>query len=304
MTTSEKIECAKNPKPLIAHDDLYSRLYPFTTENIAAYLDYFSLNDKSLLTVGSSCDQAINASLAGCRDITVIDLCPFTKEYYYLKRASIDNLSLKEFKNFLMIRKNNPFMKYNNQTLNRKTFRNISDHLEELDSDSLRFWRELLICHSPLYIRNQNFNSDEYCPKTISYINPYLHSESSYKATRKSLASTTINFINDDIRTHQGLGHYDNIFLSNLTSFLSLEETKQLLDYLLPHLNPNGQILLGYLYEVESQYYSIYDSPEIYSLADVHRTISKDVDRILIPSVHSQSLRETTDGILVYQKKK
>ena len=39
-------------------------LYPFTTENINGYLPYFELKGKSLLTVGSSCDQAINACIA------------------------------------------------------------------------------------------------------------------------------------------------------------------------------------------------------------------------------------------------
>lgn len=38
-------------------------LYPFTTENINGYIDLFNLKDKSLLILGSSSDQAINAGL-------------------------------------------------------------------------------------------------------------------------------------------------------------------------------------------------------------------------------------------------
>ena len=59
--------------------DRFSWIYPFTTENINGYIDMFDLKDKSLFTVGSSGDQAINAILKGCKDITVLDINPFTK---------------------------------------------------------------------------------------------------------------------------------------------------------------------------------------------------------------------------------
>ena len=54
--------------------DLYEysffQIYSFTTENINGYMQFFELKDKSLLTVGSSSDQAINATLVRCNDIT------------------------------------------------------------------------------------------------------------------------------------------------------------------------------------------------------------------------------------------
>ena len=49
----------------------FSRIYPFTTENISGYIDKFDLGNKSLLTVVSSVDQVINASLFNCTDQTV-----------------------------------------------------------------------------------------------------------------------------------------------------------------------------------------------------------------------------------------
>lgn len=56
-------------------DDLgignFINIYPFTTENIAGYINEFELKDKSLLTVGSSGDQVINAALYDCQDITL-----------------------------------------------------------------------------------------------------------------------------------------------------------------------------------------------------------------------------------------
>ena len=41
----------------------FQLLYPFTTENITGYINNFNLYQNTLLTVGSSGDQVINASL-------------------------------------------------------------------------------------------------------------------------------------------------------------------------------------------------------------------------------------------------
>ena len=75
--------------------------YAFTNENISSYISYFDLKHKSLLTVGSSCDQVIHASLSGCEDITVCDICPLTKYFYYLKISSLLSLNEEEFLKFL-----------------------------------------------------------------------------------------------------------------------------------------------------------------------------------------------------------
>ena len=44
---------------------------------------------KYSLTVGSSADQAISAIARGCKDITVLDICPLTEPYFYLKKSAI-----------------------------------------------------------------------------------------------------------------------------------------------------------------------------------------------------------------------
>ena len=78
----------------------FFQIYPFTTENISGYIENFILENKSLLTIGSSGDQVINAWLHGCKDITVIDICPFTKFYFYLKIAGIIVFDYSTFLNF------------------------------------------------------------------------------------------------------------------------------------------------------------------------------------------------------------
>ena len=71
------------------NDNIYMRLYSFTTENIKGYIKYFDLKDKNLLTVGSSGDQILNSYFEGCRDITLLDINPFAKYYVNLKIAGI-----------------------------------------------------------------------------------------------------------------------------------------------------------------------------------------------------------------------
>ena len=51
----------------------FSRIYSFATENVSGYIDYFNFNDKSLLTVGSSGDQILNAFYNG-ESIDIKDL--------------------------------------------------------------------------------------------------------------------------------------------------------------------------------------------------------------------------------------
>ena len=97
----------------------FDEIYPFTTENIAGYINKFDLNNKSLLTLGSSSDQAINAIMSGCKDISIIDICPFTKFYFYLKKAAILSLNYDEFLSFFCYRTFYPHLKDNNKVFNK-----------------------------------------------------------------------------------------------------------------------------------------------------------------------------------------
>ena len=82
----------------------FGQLYPFTTENIAGYIDFFDLTNKSLLTVGSSLDQTFNAILCGAKDIDVLDINPYTRFYFYFKLSAILTLPFDDFSEYLCIR--------------------------------------------------------------------------------------------------------------------------------------------------------------------------------------------------------
>ena len=57
------------------------KVYPFTTEEISGYFKYLNLKDKSVLTVGSSGDQAFNAIYYGARKVTLFDINPTTEKF-------------------------------------------------------------------------------------------------------------------------------------------------------------------------------------------------------------------------------
>ena len=107
MSIENDIELAKYVLGnLCLRNELYKRIYPFTTENINGYINYFDLKNKSLLTVGSSGDQILNAYKNRCRDITLLHLHPYAKYYINLKIAGILSLSYQEFIEFFYKMKN------------------------------------------------------------------------------------------------------------------------------------------------------------------------------------------------------
>ena len=122
-----------------AQENNFYQIYPFATENISGYINEFELKNKSLLTVGSSGDQAINAILYGCQDISVLDVNPYTKFYYYLKISSILNLELEEFMTFLRFKDYPNVFKDNNFVFNKELYNKVKSTLRLLNYESYLF---------------------------------------------------------------------------------------------------------------------------------------------------------------------
>lgn len=70
---------------------IFDNVYPFTTEEIASYFPILELKGKSVLTVGSSSDQAFNALLLGAKNITVYDINENATRFGKLKKDIIIN---------------------------------------------------------------------------------------------------------------------------------------------------------------------------------------------------------------------
>ena len=72
---------------------LFDKVYPFTTEMISGYFKEIDFKDKTVLTVGSSSDQAFNALLLGAKKIKVYDINVNTAKFGKIKKDIILNSS-------------------------------------------------------------------------------------------------------------------------------------------------------------------------------------------------------------------
>lgn len=226
----------------------FSKIYPFATENVSGYIDYFELEDKSLLTVGSSGDQVLNAFYNGARDITLFDINEYAKFYVYLKIAAIMSLSYKEFKAFFFRHGLTPFVR-NQHMFSKDLYNKLKDNLRLFDYESFLFFDELFSLYEPTKIRERMFDDDEDRNVVIKGINNYLKDEESYNRLQSIIRKISFRFINGDLFEDAVDGKFDNIFLSNLCTITSLENLKSLLQKLdRNNLNNGGSIQLGYLW--------------------------------------------------------
>lgn len=291
------------------YDEAYSRgfssLYPFSTENISGYIDNFNLEKKSLLTVGSSADQALNAILKNCKDITVLDINPYTKYYYYLKASGIIELSKEEFLRFFRYEDYPNTFKKNKEVFNKETYNKLKETLRRLDYESYLFWDELLSTYKGEYIRNKLFSLDEEKTHILENINPYLENEN-YKELKSKIKKVNPEFIIGNIFKTDIDKTFDNIWLSNIGTYISRHYLKIMTDKTSNLLNEDGILLISYLYETvkDSKYQE--DWNLIY---DLEKTLSilKEYHPEFISFIGVKGLKfndeNVKDSVLVYKNR-
>lgn len=246
---------------------LFDNTYPFTTENISGYIGNFNLKNNSLLTTGSSGDQALNAILLGAKDITILDINIFTAYYYYLKMAAILELRYNEFLDFFRYKNYPKVFKDNPLVFNKDAFNKLKDTLRIIDYEAFLFWNELFYEYSPVCIRGHLFSNDEYKEDVVNKCNPYLCNSNTYEILKCKIKKVDPSFICDDIENYHLDRKYDNIWLSNiLTQWYGIDKIKELVLKYTNYLNDNGQLLLSYLYDTTTN--SKYDNKwaDIYNL--------------------------------------
>lgn len=232
----------------IMYFEEYSKIYTFATENINGYVKYFDLNNKSLLTVGSSGDQILNAFFYGTKDITLCDINPYAKYYVYLKLAAILSLNYLEFQSFFFKRGLDCY--YNKNMFSLELFDKIKANLRLFDYESFLFWDELFNSYSAQNIRDCLFDDDEYRNDVIKNFNRYLKNEDSYNELKQVIRKINFKYLNCDIFKDDIIGKFDNIFLSNLCTITNTQKIKELLKKLdLNNIKDNGSVLLGYLWD-------------------------------------------------------
>ena len=257
---------AKGYKYKTGKNNCFEKILPFTNENIKGYYKKFDFKGKNLLTVGSSCDQTINALFNGCNDITLYDMCPYTKYYYYLKIAAIISLPYKEYIEFFYYNKEN-----HNAYFNNDIYKKIANTLKRINYESYLLWNEIVKSIPTIDIKENIFSADFYDDSIITQINPYLKNATKYLQAKNQIMKTVMTFRNGSIYDLKPQRNYDNVWLSNIDQFyVDLPAMEGTIANLYSHLNDNGQILVSYIYETSkenvlytdlyklfSQYYSL-----------------------------------------------
>lgn len=208
-----KIEKRSNHNYMSNYNDTFLKLYYTSNENLAGYLKDYNYAQKSVLTTGSSCDQIFDLISYGSRKIDHIDINPFVKYYYYLKKVGIEKLSLSEFCDFFHFKGyiNDP------KLLNDEVYYNLS---KDLPVDAKFFWDGLYEDYTPNQIKDKLFFHEGLNTKSLIVNNNYLH-ENNYKLLRKQISSSSINFINKNIIDIINMDlKYDYVILSNIFDYL------------------------------------------------------------------------------------
>ena len=243
-------------KELVPGYECTQHIYSFSNENVSGYVPFFDLKGKSLLTVGSSCDQAINACVAGCEDVTVFDICELTKPFYYLKLASLLSLERDEFIRFLCNEhKFNGFdelddylIRSNPDMMSRKIYDKVRDTLKALDNESFKVWEYIFGNYNNSHIVNL-FRTDVFDRNTLPLCNNYLKNDEIYYETRRILLSAHITIIEGDIFNPQLDRKYDNVWLSNIGHYLDEEELEKLFKAGEGLLTDNGRMMYCYFWQ-------------------------------------------------------
>jgi hypothetical protein len=115
-----------------------------------------------------------------------------------------------------------------------------------------------------------------------------------------------INFIAGNLFAIKLDKEFDNIWLSNIGTYLTIDEIKTMVDKMYNNLNSNGKLLISYLYRttIDTKYQSslkpIYDLKETFNILKLYHPY-------LISFTGIDGLKFSEDNIkdsaLVYKKK-
>lgn len=286
----------------------FSRLYPFTTENISGYIDKFDLYNKSLLTVGSSGDQVINFSFLKPSSQTVIDICPYTKFYFYLKKAAIMVFDYEEYLSFFCYKDYPKFCKDNILVFEKDKYGKLKSLLRLLDFESFLFWDELFSSFSPVTVRKNLFEDDEDKYRVLCGMNLYLKNKEYYNRIKNVIRDVNPIFIIGNIFNCQIDCLYNNIFLSNIGKYHKVDEFKLLVEKMSNNLDDSGRMLVCYLYNttIDTKYDK--DWADIYNLEKTFSVLGDYITSMEsfcgVRGILFEDEEYCKDSVLIYQKKK
>ncbi len=275
----------------------YGKIYLSTTENIKGIMAKLDLQDKKVLSVAGSGDQALNAYFNGAKEVTLFDINPLAMAQSELKIIAAKKLSYKEFCEF--------FIPGVGKALNPETFNKLSRYLRE---DIANYYDYLF----------SNFTTTEIFVKTayrflpslekLESLNDYM-CEDNYKRLQEILEGKEINYLESSLLDlpYNLNDTYDTVLLSNISDSLediwninTLKCYKRYIHILSKKLNKGGQIQCGYIY---SNYNKQKRKPLFANSIERQKVFSdKEFSEYKIDTYVPKSGLD--DTIIIYEKKK
>ena len=288
----------------------FYRMWPFATINMKEYLEPFNLENKKCVTIQGSSDHIFELFLKKPKKIIGVDTNPLTEYYCYLKMAAFKVLpDPEEFLKFFRWYDYPNFCDCNKDVFDKDIFKDISKYLI---SDKKLFWEDLFSSYDPIAIRTHLFNPvDETNNKALYQALNYLSKEN-YEYVRNNIDKIDYTFMNTDVRNlaNELDQNVDFITLSNLIIYADWIYRdnpnlgfKELTKELSTKLNQNGNIVIGYLYDIENEG----DNREVY-IKKIRDKYFKGIEYSYnyfqkMHDLHTDRKTKDHDVILIYTKK-
>ena len=176
------------------------QLYPNSNEDLA-FIRHLNPEGKHCLTVGSSLDQALTLMAMGAASVDVLDVNPFTSNFFELKKQTILNLNQAMAKAFLIYFPTQKFF------MNKGTYeKKIQSRLMPTDQ---QIWDMVTGSANKMnFFRLEDFRLS---------IPPYLSDRLLFLNLKKRLANHSINFYNIPLANASIIPKtYDIVLLSNV----------------------------------------------------------------------------------------
>lgn len=283
-----------------------SKVYPFTTENLAGYMKNLNLEDKKVLSITGSGDHILNSFYYGASSVIGFDINTLASLFTELKFNALRKLDFEDFKKYLFVG--------NSQAMDFEVYNSIKEGLSE---SCLSFFDNLYedygfrgvdLRKGKLF--NKRFDFDDLRIRS----NPYLFSRHNFEKTKSNIRDKNIYLINSNIRDLPSKleDNFDVALLSNLADYsqqicpdnpnhFNLFCDKIILP-IKKHLNGNGVICSAYVYDSREKenYKNPVDNPDL--RRSIMGNLGMDYREIVFDSIVTE--KENVSDLVVLLKKK
>ena len=245
-----------------------SKIYSFTTENIAGYFEYLDFKNKNVLTVSASGDHIINAFYEGAQKVYAFDINYLALIFTHLKLVALEQLEYEEFLQFFMINEKNDIDK-NKSALDYKIY--IDKLRKFLSKNVANYWDTMYenFRNNGYELRNSYIFNNKYDNNNIKInSNIYLKNKFNYNRA-KEIVLINSNYKDINILNLPNVISCDIVLMSNISDYIKNVyniETNYLEEYIKDIIknfkNKENKIVCAYIYNIQNtEYRSEIDNP-------------------------------------------